>query len=73
MECEEKGIRPDGKIPGRAGDKWLEVCKLEGHFTRAIYTLSWALGDASDPSQSLGKLASAGADGSIVVFHLVRT
>ncbi|CCU97992.1 unnamed protein product [Malassezia sympodialis ATCC 42132] len=69
-ECNEKGIRPEGKIPGRAGDRWLEVCNLEGYFTRAIYSLSWALGDTSVPNQSLGKLACAGADGNIIVFYL---
>ncbi|KAL4401452.1 Glycerol kinase [Malassezia pachydermatis] len=69
-ECENMGMESEGRIPGRAGDKWLELQRLEGQFTRSIYSLSWAMGDESDPMQAFGKLAAAGADGKIVVFYL---
>ncbi|WFC98109.1 glycerol kinase [Malassezia yamatoensis] len=70
QECAEKGVTPDGKVPGRAGDKWLEVEHIKDHFTRTVYSLSWTTGDERDEQQKLGKLAAAGADGKICVFHL---
>lgn len=70
QECAERNLVPDGKVPGRAGDKWLEVQRIEGHFTRTIYTLSWANGDPDNAVQRLGKLAAAGADGKICVFSV---
>lgn len=63
-ECVEKGITPDGKVPGRAGDKWIEVHCISGYFTRSIYSISWASDDG------LGKIAAAGGDGNIVVFAI---
>lgn len=70
QECAEKGIVPDGKVPGRSGDKWLEVQRIEGHFSRTIYSLSWTIGDHADAAQRFGKLAAAGADGKICVFAI---
>ena len=70
QECAEKNLVPDGKVPGRAGDKWLEVLRVEGHFSRTIYSLSWAMGDPDNAAQRFGKLAAAGADGKICVFSV---
>ncbi|WFD36782.1 glycerol kinase, partial [Malassezia cuniculi] len=64
QECAEKGIEPDGKVPGRGGDKWIECHRITGHFSRSIYSISWA------PDEDMGKIAAAGADGKIVVFAL---
>ena len=70
QECAGKGVTPDGKVPGRAGDKWLEVKRIKDYFTRTIYSLSWTTGDRQDEQQKYGKLAAAGADGKICVFHI---
>lgn len=70
QECEANGLAPEGKIPGRAGDKWVEVQCIDGHFSRTIYSLSWTIGEPEDTSQSYGKLAAAGADGKILVFYM---
>lgn len=69
-ECAAKGLTPDGKVPGRAGDKWVTTHTIDQAHARTIYSLSWTTGDPHDPAQQYGKLASAGADGKILVFHM---
>lgn len=63
-----------GKIDGvRKGDRWICVRVLKGWHTRSVYSVSWgadAEGDYSASSLSLGKLATAGADGSICIFQI---
>ena len=68
-ECESLGIAPDGRVPGRQGDKWLEVDRIDNAHDRSIYSVSWT---TSEDSYNLGKLASTGGDGKINVFYLVR-
>ncbi|PWN41150.1 WD40 repeat-like protein [Ceraceosorus guamensis] len=68
-EAAERGLKPDGKMPGRKGEKWVCVDILKGHHSRTIYSVSW--GHDSETKQSgLGRIATAGGDGRICVFQM---
>ncbi|WFD29754.1 Cytosolic iron-sulfur protein assembly protein [Malassezia sp. CBS 17886] len=69
-ECRANGLATEAKVPGRAADRWTEVHRIEGYYNRSIYSLSWARGNANDSAQRYGKLAGAGADGKILVYHV---
>lgn len=71
-QAEERGLQVMGKIDGtRKGDRWVCVRVLQGWHTRSIYSVSWAV-DArpNAPSNTLGRLATTGADGSICIFDV---
>jgi WD40 repeat protein len=74
-QAESRGLKVLGKIDGiRKGDRWICVRILKGWHTRSIYSVSWG----SDPEQhkddstttSLGRIATAGADGQICIFQV---
>ncbi|UZJ54958.1 hypothetical protein CBS101457_004278 [Exobasidium rhododendri] len=83
-QAEARGLKVLGKIDGvRKGDRWICVRILKGWHNRSIYSVSWgadveqdqadddtADGDESSAKMSLGKLATASADGSICIFQV---
>lgn len=73
-QAERRGLKVLGKIDGvRKGDRWVCVRVLKGWHNRSIYSVSWgadAEEDESEDSISLGKIATASADGSICIFQV---
>ena len=70
-DCKKRGIKPREKASSREGEGWYPSYRIKGHFTRPIYSVSWAAGDTSDPAQALGKIAAAGSDGKILIYYVV--
>lgn len=67
-QAERRGLKVLGKIDGiRKGDRWICVRILKGWHNRSIYSVSWG---SDGESNSLGRIATAGADGSICVFQV---
>ena len=64
-EAEARGLKVEGRMPGRPGEKWVCVEVLKGWHERCIYSVSWGHGEG------IGRLASAGGDGRICVFSVV--
>lgn len=73
-QAESRGLKVLGRIDGiRKGDRWICVRVLQGWHTRSVYSVSWGADTESPLSHSttsLGKIATAGADGSICVFQV---
>lgn len=71
-QATQRGLQVQGKIDGtREGDRWACVRVLQDWHTRSIYSVSWGYDQRSAAdSSSLGRLATAGADGSICVFDV---
>lgn len=68
-QCETLGLKPDGKMAGRRGEKWVPVTVLKGHHDRTVYSVSWGVDTSSRP-RNLGRLASGGGDGRICVYEI---
>ncbi|CAO1621540.1 unnamed protein product [Parajaminaea phylloscopi] len=62
-----RGLKVDGKMPGRKGEKWICTNILKGWWTRTIYKVDWTEGAAG----TLGLLAAGGGDGRICVFEML--
>ncbi|PWY98013.1 WD40 repeat-like protein [Testicularia cyperi] len=69
-ECEARGVRPEGKMAGRKGDKWVAAAVLRGHHDRTVYSVSWGVDRGSGRAGNLGRIASAGGDGRICIFEV---
>ena len=70
-QAERRGLKVLGKIDGvRKGDRWVCVRVLKGWHTRSVYSVSWGGAADGDLPSSLGKIATAGADGSICIFQV---
>lgn len=72
-QCEERGLKPDGKMAGRAGEKWVPVSVLKGQHDRTVYSVSWGLDKTSTRAGNLGRLASGGGDGRICVYSVTAS
>ena len=72
QECEKYGYTPQGKLPGRAGEKWVCVKVIKGYHDRTIYSVSWGVDLASTRSGNLGRIATAGGDGKICVLEVTE-
>lgn len=66
-QATQRGLRVDGKMPGRKGEKWICTNILKGWWTRTVYHVDWTPG----PEGTLGKIAAGGGDGRICVFEVV--
>ena len=66
---------PDQRYVYRIGaserERWECVAVLSGYHTRSVLSIDWTAAPAA-LGDSLGLLASAGADGRINVFSIVR-
>jgi hypothetical protein len=51
--------------------RWTEVAHYQAHDPRACFSLSWTESTSTD-EQDLGRLASTGGDGRILVWKVVR-
>jgi WD40 repeat protein len=72
-QAERRGLKVLGKIDGiRKGDRWVCVRVLKGWHNRSIYSVSWGSDaeEEDESSGSLGKIATASADGSICIFQV---
>lgn len=71
-QATEQGLRIDGKMPGRKGEKWVCTNILRGWWTRTVYSVDWTEApEGSGASGSLGRIAAGGGDGRICVFEVV--
>lgn len=68
VQCKARGLQPQGKVAGRAGDRWVCTNVLKGWFGRTVYSVDWAKGREG----TLGRLAAAGGDGRICVWEIAR-
>jgi WD40 repeat protein len=82
-QAEARGLKVLGKIDGiRKGDRWVCVRVLKGWHNRSIYSVSWGADaeyeqdhqgnndEQTTFNTSLGRLATASADGSICIFQV---
>ncbi|EPQ27842.1 uncharacterized protein PFL1_04587 [Pseudozyma flocculosa PF-1] len=71
-ECEARGVAAEGKMAGRAGEKWVCAKVLRDYHARTVYSVSWGHAVASHPGgrQSLGRIATGGGDGRVCVFDV---
>ncbi|SNX86970.1 probable Probable cytosolic iron-sulfur protein assembly protein 1 [Melanopsichium pennsylvanicum] len=69
-ECEKLGFKPEGKMAGRRGEKWIPVSVLKAQHDRTIYSVSWGVDKTSKRTGNLGRLASGGGDGRICVYEI---
>lgn len=74
VEAGERGLKVDGKMPGRPGEKWICVQVLKGWWQRTVYHVDWTddggeQRGGTSGSRSLGRLAAGGGDGRICVFQ----
>ncbi|SPO31145.1 related to WD40 protein Ciao1 [Ustilago trichophora] len=72
-QCEARGIKPEGKMAGRRGEKWVPVSLLKGHHDRTVYSVSWGVDKTSLRRGNLGRLASGGGDGRICVYEITAS
>lgn len=72
-ECETHGVKPEGKMAGRKGEKWIPVNVLKGHHDRTVYSVSWGTDTTSTRPGNLGRLASGGGDGRICVYEVTAS
>lgn len=72
-QCEQRGYTPEGRMPGRKGEKWLPVAVLRGDHDRTVYSVSWGVDKSSSRSGNLGRLASSGGDGRICVYQVTAS
>lgn len=66
-EAERRGLKVDGKMPGRKGEKWICTNIIKGWWSRTVYSVDWARGREG----TLGRIAAGGGDGRICVFEVV--
>lgn len=66
-QCTEMGLKVEGKMPGRKGEKWTCVNILQGYWSRTLYHVDWTKGREG----TLGRIAAGGGDGRICVFDIV--
>ncbi|CCF48326.1 hypothetical protein NDA11_004890 [Ustilago hordei] len=69
-QCEARGLKPEGKMAGRRGEKWMLVSVLKGDHDRTVYSVSWGVDKTCKRPGNLGRLASGGGDGRICVYEL---
>ncbi|KAN0064342.1 Cytosolic iron-sulfur protein assembly protein [Thecaphora frezii] len=69
-ECEAQGLAPEGKMPGRKGERWVCAEVLRGFHVRTVYSVSWGVNKASTDPNSLGRIATGGGDGRVCVFEV---
>ncbi|CBQ69090.1 related to WD40 protein Ciao1 [Sporisorium reilianum SRZ2] len=72
-ECERHGVKPEGKMAGRRGEKWIAVSVLKGQHDRTVYSVSWGVDKASTRAGNLGRIASGGGDGRICVYQVTAS
>lgn len=63
----QHGLKVDGKMPGRPGEKWICTNILKGWWTRTIYKVDWTQGKDG----TLGRIAACAGDGRICVFDVM--
>lgn len=69
-QCEARGLKPEGKMAGRRGEKWVPVTLLKGYHDRTVYSVSWGVDKTSKRPGNLGRLASGGGDGRIYIYEI---
>ncbi|KAJ1017847.1 hypothetical protein NDA16_005163 [Ustilago loliicola] len=72
-QCEARGLKPEGKMAGRKGEKWIPVTVLKGHHDRTVYSVSWGVDKTRSRPGNLGRLASGGGDGRICVYEVTAS
>lgn len=72
-QCEAHGLRPEGKMAGRRGEKWIAVNILNGYHDRTVYSVSWGVDKTSTRPGNLGRIASGGGDGRICVYEVTAS
>lgn len=66
-QASERGLKVDGKMPGKKGEKWICTNILKGWWTRTVYHVDWSQGKEG----TLGRLAACAGDGRICIFEIL--
>ncbi|CAO1636986.1 unnamed protein product [Sympodiomycopsis kandeliae] len=67
-EAEKHGLKVEGKISGKQGEKWICTNIIKGWWSRTVYSVDWTEGQGDT---SLGKIAAGAGDGRICIFDIV--